>query len=104
MPFLSILGAIWGNPWSRLVIVAVLAGGFGWVKGFNAVPRVDITAVERNAIAGRDAEWSRKLADLEEQSRLAIDAAIEVRDHTVLAPDADLLQLCAKSTACRDRK
>ena len=102
MPLLTIASALWGNPWSRLIAVAILAFGFGWVKGFGAVPRVDVAAVTRNAEAGRDAEWTRKLAQLERESQDALAAAIAARDATDPA-DADVGRLCDADAACRDK-
>jgi hypothetical protein len=102
MPLLTIASALWGNQWTRLAAVAILASGFGWVKGWNAYPRVDVAAITRNAEAGRDAVWSRKLAETEEKSRLEIDAAIEAASHASV--DGSLDELCRKSAStCRDR-
>ena len=99
LPFLS---AIWGNQWTRLIAVAIIAGGFGWLKGWNAYPRVDVAAVVRNAEAGRDAEWSRKLAATEEKARADVDAAIAERDTASSAPvgDASVASLCQHDRDC----
>ncbi len=98
IPFISLL---WSNPIARVLVVAGLAFSGGFVKGWLSYPRVDVAAITRNAEAGRDAEWSRKLAETEEQARLAVDAAIEAGAHAGVDPSADLVELCRKSTACR---
>ena len=106
LPALSILSFLWSNPIARLVIVGGLAFGAGWVRGWEAYPRVDVAAITRNAEAGRDAEWSRKLAEQERIAQAAVDAAIAERDATPPAPvtDAELSELCRKPTsACRDK-
>jgi hypothetical protein len=104
MPFaiLPVISALWGNPWTRLIAVATLAAGFGFYKGFQAVPRVDVAAVTRNAEAGRDAEWTRKLAEQESQAALAIDAALLARDRADPV-DGTVELFCKSDAACRDR-
>ena len=102
LPFMHVLGALWGNQWTRLAAVALFAAAFGFYKGFEAVPRVDVQAVVRNAEAGRDAEWSRKLEVLERQSREAVDAAIEARDHVSDPDNATVASLCDADRDCTD--
>ncbi len=98
MPLLSIAWAIAGNPWARLIAAVIGA----YLFGFYSVEQPDIAAITRNAEAGRDAEWSRKLAAQEESARAAVDAAIEARDHSpALQPDASLAELCKRTASCR---
>src|SRR5687768_5964534 len=92
-----------GNEWARLAIAVTFAIGFGFIKGFNAVPRVDVAAIERNAIAGRDAEWERKLAEANQHHDQLIAAALEAAQGISVAADADLVSLCNKSADCRDK-
>lgn len=106
MPFLPILAVLWGNPLSRLIIIGVAAFAFGWLKGFNAVPRVDIAALERNTIAARDAYWERQLAEAnkahDEKLAAALEDARAVPD-TPAVP-AERVRLCSGDRACRDNK
>jgi hypothetical protein len=92
-----------GNEWARLGMVAVFCFGFGWVKAWNAFPRVDVAAIERNAIAGRDGEWERKLAEANQHHDQLIAAALEAAQGISVAADADLVSLCNKSADCRDK-
>jgi hypothetical protein len=93
-----------GNEWARLAGVALLCLAFGFVKGFNAVPKVDIAALERNASAARDAEWTRKITEQEREHEREMAAAREARDATpIIAADADLAKLCNASADCRDK-
>lgn len=101
MPFLPLLAGLWGNPLSRLIIIGVAAFGFGFLKGFQAVPRVDVAAIERNAIAGRDAEWERKLAEANEHHEQRIAEALEAAQNVTL--DDDIGKLCDTSATCRDK-
>lgn len=104
MPFMPVLSLLWGNQWTRLAIVAVLCFGTGWVRGFDAVPRPDIAAITKNAQDGRDAEWTRKLAQKERDHETELAAAIAERDSTpVLAADMDVERLCQSSAQCRDK-
>jgi hypothetical protein len=88
-----------------LIAVGILAFGGGWIQGFRAVPRVDVAAIERNAIAGRDAHWRDRLAQSERESeakiaewqRLAEEA--EAKDPTpTTAPE--IAKLCEKDPLC----
>lgn len=105
MPALSILSLVWGNEWARVVVVAVLAAGFGWVKGWSAYPRVDVAALERNVIAGRDGYWQNQIAEANQAHEENLAAAVEAA-RAVVATPADLasrMQLCrAPGSHCRE--
>lgn len=104
MPFWPILAGLWGNPIARLFIVGGAAFAFGWVKGFGAAPRPDIAAIERNAMAGRDAHWQMKLNEANQSHDREIAEAIHAADAVpALAPDADLVRLCRSDASCRDK-
>jgi hypothetical protein len=104
MPLLPILSLLWGNPWARLAAAAVLAFGFGFVKGFQSVPSVDVAAIERNAVLGRDAEWERKLAEANKRYDEDLTAAVEARNSTPpIVSDVELERLCQSSSTCRDK-
>jgi len=106
MPFLPVLSLLWGNPWMRLIGVGALAFGFGWVKGWNAYPRVDIAAIERNAMLGRDAEWQTKLLEEGKIHDQRVAEAYEAgKAVTALPADhAERVRVCSADAACRDRK
>jgi hypothetical protein len=104
MPFLPILAGLWGNPLARLFIVGGAAFAFGWVKGFGAVPRPDIAAIERNAIAGRDAHWQTQIQRANHEHERELSEAINAADAVpALAADADLVKLCRTDASCRDK-
>jgi hypothetical protein len=106
MPFLPILSLLWGNPWSRLIAVGALAFGFGFLKGFQSVPRVDVAAIERNAMLGRDAEWERKLLEESKIHDQRVADAYEAGKAVAALPAdrPERLRICAGDAACRDRK
>ena len=95
------------NPtaWVAVGAAAVLSFGTGWIQGFRAVPRVDVAAVERNAIAGRDAYWQTRLAAsqraasarIAEWQRLAEEA--EAKEPTP-ETNEELAKLCARDPLC----
>lgn len=104
MPFWPILAGLWGNPLARLFIVGGAAFAFGWVRGFQAVPVVDVAAIVRNAQDGRDAEWSRKLEQANHEHERELSEAINAADAVpALAADASLVELCKQSSTCRDK-
>lgn len=101
LPFLSV---IWGSTLGRLIAIGVAAFLVGWVKGWSAVPRVDVKEVQRLAWEQRDAEWTRKLTEKEREHETAMASAIEARDSGApLTADADLRKLCGSSKTCRDQ-
>ncbi len=106
MPFLSIFSLLCGNPWTRLAAAAVLAFGFGFVKGFQSVPRVDVAAIERNAMLGRDAEWQTKLLEEGKIHDQRVAEAYEAGKAVVALPadHAERVRVCSADAACRDRK
>jgi len=106
MPFLPLLAGLWGNPLSRLIIIGVAAFGFGFLKGFQAVPRVDVAAIERNAISGRDAYWQQQINEANEHHEQRIAEALEAaQSEPVASADrAERMQQCRTDSACRERE
>lgn len=102
---IAVASLLLGNQWARLAIAVTFAIGFGFIKGFQAVPKVDIAAIERNAISGRDAEWERKLAEANQHHDQLIAAALEAAQNepAVSADRAGRVQLCASDARCRDK-
>ena len=93
--------AFLGNRWGQLIAVALAA----YLYGFFSVPRVDIAAVERNAIAGRDAHWQSKLRQESEAHEKALQAALAAAEAEPDTPSdmAARMRLCASSPTCRDK-
>lgn len=104
MPLLPILAGLWGNPISRLIMIGVAAFGVGWVQGFRAVPKIDVAAVQANAIAGRDGYWQNQIAEANKRHEENL-AAASTAAQAVAATPADRperLRICAGDTHCRD--
>jgi hypothetical protein len=100
----TVASLLLGNEWARLAAVAVLCLGFGFVRGWAAHPKIDIAALERNASAARDADWTQKITQQEREHEREMAAAREARDSTpIIAADADLAKLCNADAACRDK-
>jgi hypothetical protein len=95
-----------GNEWARLAGVAVICFGVGWVRGFDAVPKVDVPEVQRVAMESRDNEWKLRLAEESAVHETRIAAALEAAqaEPPVSAVPAERLRQCQSSTSCRDRK
>ncbi len=91
------------NPaaWAA-VGVAFLAGFFA---AFGAMPNVDIPAIVRNAEAGRDAMWQRKLIEANEAHEQKLTEAVEAAKAVAAVP-ADMpsrLRVCGADNNCRDK-
>ncbi len=102
----TIASFVLGNEWTRLAAIAVLCFGFGWVKGWGAVPRVDVAQVQRVAAEARDNEWKARLADEERAHESRIEAAIEVGKSIAATPGdaAERMRVCKSDASCRERK
>lgn len=103
---MGIISILLGNPWARLIAVAVFCFGFGFVKGFDAVPRVDVAALERNTISARDAFWQQRLNEETASHEERIASALEAGQTIAAVPDVlpDRVQLCGGDTSCREHK
>jgi hypothetical protein len=93
--------AFLGNRWGQVIVVAMAAYFFG----FYSVEQPDIAAIERNAIAGRDAEWTRLLAQKERDHEARVAAAVAAAEYEPDLPAdyAERLRVCRASSTCRDR-
>ena len=101
---MAILSLLWSFPATRFIAIAAAAFVFGWAKGWSSVPRVDIAQVQRVAVEARDSEWRQKLEAQERDSEKKITAALEAAASVpAIAGDGDLVRLCDKSSACRDK-
>ncbi len=82
--------------------VGVVAGVF---YAFSMIPQVDVAAIERNAIVGRDGYWQAKLNEARSTHAKNLQDAIDARNSTPPAPvtDADVGKLCEQSPTCRDK-
>lgn len=94
--------AILGNRWGQVILVAAAA----YFYGFFSVEMPDIAAIERNAALGRDAEWTRLLAQKERDhdARVAAAVAAAEAEPPVSADRAERMRQCAASPSCRDRR
>jgi hypothetical protein len=103
---MAIASLFLGNEWARLAGVAVLCFGFGFVKAWNAHPKVDISAVRANAALERDTIWKAKIQEENEAHETRIAAAIEVGEAIGATPtlEPERLRLCASDPHCRDQK
>lgn len=102
MPFAMMLLA---NPWARLVAVGVFCFGLGFVKAWNSFPRIDIAAIERNAISGRDAYWQARLNEETAAHEARISEALEVGQAIAATPvdQPERLRLCRADANCRGK-
>ncbi len=104
MPLLPILAGLWGNQISRLIMIGVAAFGVGWVQGFRAVPKIDVAAVQANAIAGRDGYWQNQIAEANKAHEHEVAEAVEAaRSVPVIVNDDELARLCERDATCRDK-
>lgn len=99
---MSLLFAVLSNRWGQMFAVALAAYFFG----FYSVPRVDVAAIERNAALGRDAEWTRLLAQKEREydERVANARKAGENEQPVSADRAERVRQCSASPTCRDRR
>lgn len=99
------IAAIFATEIGRASLVGLGAFLAGFFYCWTNVPEVDIPAIQRNAEAGRDAVWEAKLRDKEREHEAELAAAIEARDSTPDLPptDAELAELCERSSTCRDK-
>lgn len=79
--------------------------GWGFVHAWNNFPRVDVKAIEANAISGRDGYWQQKLAEEAAHHDLQIAAALEAGQAVSVTPVAEpeRLRECSRDAHCRDK-
>ncbi len=94
--------AILNNQWTRLMAAALIA----YLVGFYSVEQPDIAAIERNAALGRDAEWTRLLAQKEREHEARVEASVAAgqAEPATSADRAQRMQQCAASPSCRERR
>lgn len=103
---MGIASLLLGNEWARLAGVAVLCFGFGWVRGFDAVPKVDVAEVQRVAMESRDNEWKLRLEEENNaaEQRIAEAIAAGQAEPAVPADRVERLRKCRSDASCRDRE
>ena len=93
---LSLLGNRFGQ-----IGLAFLVGYFFAVY---QIPRVDVKAIERNAISARDAYWQRQIDQLQSETEKTIGDILSKVDESTDA-SVNVAEYCAKHpTLCRSEK
>ena len=98
---MSLLLTFLGNRWGQMILVAAAA----YFYGFWSVPRVDVDAIQRNAIEARDGHWRAVLAEKERENDQRVRAAVAAAEAEppVSSDRAERVRQCAASPSCRDR-
>lgn len=105
----GILSSAWNTEFGRTTIIAVGCLFGGWLWGWEHEHAVKVRAVAaaiEQTTAARDAEWKQKVdqANANAESRIAMaEAAAKAVPSVAALSDAELLQRCAASAACRDK-
>jgi hypothetical protein len=93
--------AVLKNRWGMLAVGMFAA----YLYGLYSIEMPDIAAIERNAALGRDAEWTRLLAQKERDHEARVAAAVAAAEYEPDLPAdyAERLRVCRASSTCRDR-
>jgi hypothetical protein len=76
----------------------------GYFFAVYQIPRVDVKAIERNAISARDAYWQRQVDQIETKTEKAIADILSTVDGMTDA-SKDVAQYCERyPTICRSEK
>ena len=90
---------VFNTPWLLALILICASGVFGFYKGWSIEHDAKITAV-----AARDAEWQRKIAEANVVYEQAVAAAVaDAARAPAVVTNADVERMCEQSEYCRDR-
>lgn len=98
---MTLAWSLLGNRFGQIGLAFLV----GYFFAVYQIPRVDVKAIERNAMEARDAHWQRQLNAERETYEKRIQLAQEAAESEPDTP-ADLderMRLCASSATCRDK-